>query len=219
MSSIFHQKVKAVSEYCLIRQVVNIKSSTEQIGLTSLKNAGSVTRAVEQGIEQDPRRQYILCLFALLHGFSSESSGSVYTDYLNEKPVTDLIKKFFSDIGYSDYEAWKNYQALQWMLKTSNKHFEETSCRAILSSWLKNAYLRDFIELNEYNGITWFNQEKFDLMLWLQKALSVLQTACAENALENSAEEMMKIALIFKEIEAAVGTSEYQLDKLMEALN
>lgn len=219
MSSIYHHKVHSISQNCLINQVRNINSSTEQFGLTSLKNAGSITRAVEAGIKHDPRRHYVLCLYALLHGFVSEDSKFVYTDYLKEKSISDLIKQFFSDIGYSDYEAWKNYQALHWMLNASNKHFEETSCRAIVSAWLEDVYLRDFIEVNEYNGITWFNQEKFDSMLWFRKALTILQAACADNAQENFAEEMMKMAFIFKEIEDSVVVSEYQLDKLMEALH
>ena len=45
---------------------------------------------------------------------------------------------------------------------------------SLFEQWLQDEQLRDFIEVNEYNQVLWFNQEKFEGLALVHAVASVL---------------------------------------------
>ena len=77
----------------------------------------------------------------------------------------------------------------------------------------------DYLEVNTYNGVRWFNKEKFADMLWYQRAARFVRMAADDPEPSVVFEQILAQERLFKEIEKAVEASEYQLDKLLELLD
>jgi hypothetical protein len=93
------------------------------------------------------------------------------------------------------------------------------SAAALLDQWLGDPQFENYIEVNTYNDVRWYNKEKFDQMLTLQQAALFLQSAStAQASTSKLVETLLTYKDIFAQLEEAAQASEYQLDKLRSAL-
>jgi hypothetical protein len=97
---------------------------------------------------------------------------------------------------------------------------EEVSPRSLLEKWVEDSSVKTYLEINEYNGIRWFNKEQFENLLWYQRAARLLTLAVDQ---ESDSTEILGAILRqeqhFSAISEAEEKSEYQLDKLIELLD
>jgi hypothetical protein len=91
---------------------------------------------------------------------------------------------------------------------------------ALFAEWLQDEQLREYIEVNEYNQVLWFNQEKFVDMLWYMRVASVLWYASqADVSAVDLLEKNILAEALFARLLDGLKTSEYQLAKLQDALS
>jgi hypothetical protein len=86
----------------------------------------------------------------------------------------------------------------------------------ILEQLLKDGEVRDFLKINRYRDILWYNRERFqELLQWLS-ILAVLDTVL--NVKKEPCKELASRRRVIQKIEGARKKSDYQVEKLMEEL-
>ncbi|MGB9585824.1 MAG: alpha-amylase family glycosyl hydrolase, partial [Anaerolineales bacterium] len=154
--------------------------------------------------------------------------GSVATDeheevfivsarWLQEWQFDKVLTPFFHSITNS----WESAQRMTLLLKLLIRHtpkpeeFKDTQqIGQTIQKWIQDDEFRQWIKVNLYQDVTWFNKEAFEEWLRWQKAILTLEltaqssTAGAENQLSYIEEGM-------KYIQEKVNHSAYRLDQLI----
>ena len=89
----------------------------------------------------------------------------------------------------------------------------------ILESWLNDQDVQNFLQINRYKGLLWFNKEAFDNLVWWMMFLAVMEAVSdPENSVTHVVEQVLACYDIVLELQKAELSSNYQVDRLVEAL-
>ena len=88
----------------------------------------------------------------------------------------------------------------------------------MLESWLKDDEIQQFLQVNRYRGVLWFNKEAFEQLLWWMLLVAVVTISA--DPLRSAAEVSHEIVTaydIVRRLQRAEEESGYQVEKLLEA--
>lgn len=99
--------------------------------------------------------------------------------------------------------------------------------KPIMRIWLADPEVQEFLKINRYKDILWFNKESFEEFTWWMYVISVVKIYSHEKKSTNCNNEISenvekKIEACFKVINDLLEVSEksgYRVDKLMEVIN
>jgi hypothetical protein len=90
----------------------------------------------------------------------------------------------------------------------------------VLESLLKDQDVRQFLQVNRHNDILWFNKEAFEeLLSWLMLVAVVEISHPPQRSVEDALRELEKCEEILKALKEAEKRSDYQVEKLLEAVH
>ena len=96
---------------------------------------------------------------------------------------------------------------------------EQKSAHAKIELLLKDADLRQFLQVNQHEDIWWFNKEAFEEMLWWLMMVAALTIGSDPLRPVNAViEELEKCYSIIQTWQEAEEKSEYQVEKLLSIL-
>ena len=88
-----------------------------------------------------------------------------------------------------------------------------------MESLLKENEVQQFLQMNQYNDIWWFNKEAFDEMIWWLMMVAALTIGSDPLRPVNAVvEELERCYSIIQTWQEAEEKSEYQVEKLLSAL-
>ena len=108
--------------------------------------------------------------------------------------------------------------------KYTQEHEEKRAALTVVETLLADANVEDFLQIHVHNGVTWFNQEMFELMIdWLMVvgAWHELTAAVAGGkriGWTNVVAETQAMAEVYKQWRAAERASGFRVDELLKAL-
>ncbi len=195
-----------------------------QLGLSAMVTTRKAYEIFSEKLESDPRRQYVLMIWALLSNLVGPGDQAEALDLNREiaqrKPVVNLVKQTLGQLGFTEYESWKAIQAIQALISDMQPMDTEADAKTLLEKWVAEPAVTNYLEVNEYNGIRWFNKEHFENLLWYQRAARLLTLSIDQEAdPSETLEAVLRQERLFTEISEAEEGSEYQLDKLIELLD
>jgi hypothetical protein len=208
-------------EKCL-RQILDLKNLEKNLGLSSKKIAPQLSKVLES---IDPRAKFVLLIWNFLSNLAGPANNlenaQAARRLLAEEPTSRLVTETLRGLGFGDYEAYKAYQAIQWMLINTNWLTEkELTPSGLLEEWLQDEQFKDYLELNEYNRVFWFNKEKFESMLWYMHIATILRYASDPSiSTIEQVEAILRAEPIFSVLRKAFAQSEFRLDQLQAALD
>jgi len=135
-----------------------------------------------------------------------------------------IITGSLQDLGLDEGAAWRAVATIK-LLTSHQRWFEmqtpkQTGKRAyrVLSSWLGDNKVQQFLQVNRYRGVLWFNREAFDQLLWWM--LLVAAVAISADPLrpaDEVAQEIVACYDVVRQLQRAEEKSGYQVEKLLEA--
>jgi len=151
-----------------------------------------------------------------------EDFAELSRSWMDEWLLGKLIARALQDLGLDEEAAWWavgtvkmliNHQ--QWWQADAEK---ESDAYQVLTTWLRDGEVQQFMQVNRYHGVLWFNEEAFGKLLgWMLTAAVVEISADAERTAEEVAEQVMACYEVIEVLQEAEKASEYQVVKLMEA--
>jgi glycosidase len=151
-----------------------------------------------------------------------DAAGQSHT-WVEEWGSTKPILAVLRDLGMEEAAAWNSLTVVKWL--TSHQRWFESKPSGrkqaydLLESLLKDSDLRQFLRVNESNGIWWFNKETFEEMLWWLMMVAALTIGSDPlRPVHAVIEELQGCYSIIQTWQKAEEKSEYQVEKLLETL-
>ena len=166
-------------------------------------------------------------LFGLLVGEAIESvadpdgsGGSAAVDELQLGPVFASI---FRQLGHDDAAAWRLVGLVRLLrhlpLPSSvAKLAPADRAPALVRAFVADEAVRPYLQVNVWEGVSWFNRESFEQLLWWMLTLDTL-AAGADKSLAKArlAARLIEADRLTATIARAGEACSYQLDKLEDA--
>jgi hypothetical protein len=157
--------------------------------------------------------------------------------WIDEWLFGKILASTFVDMDFDENEAWRKVSLVRILIGHQNWYkTEKKKDRAffILQSWLRDGEIQQYLEINRYQGILWFNKEAFEDLLWWMNAVAFIDIFSLEMQKDNgerirskqptpkqeekqTAANLVECFEVIKKLQKSEDKSDYQLDKLLEA--
>jgi hypothetical protein len=140
--------------------------------------------------------------------------------WIDEWGLGNTIFSVLKDLGLDEAAAWNSLMVIKF-LTAYQRWFEmkesgQKQAYAILESLLKDKEVRQFLQVNQYNNIWWFNKESFEEMLWwLMLTAAVEISSDPLRSLNAVVEGLNRCYSLIQAWQKAKEKSEYQVEKLL----
>jgi len=138
--------------------------------------------------------------------------------WIDEWRLGKIIATLFMELGLEESVAWKSVTSIK-VLTGHQQWFEDRSAYQALESLLKDNDVQQFLRVNRYNEILWFNKESFEELRWWLLLVAVVQIS--SDPLRSPSDVVKEIEgyySILQRWQHAEKRSGYQVEKLLEAV-
>jgi glycosidase len=152
-------------------------------------------------------------------GFESQSRS-----WIDEWLLGKVTAAALRDLELDESAAWQAVGIVK--ILTSHQRWYATPppdapSRAyrVLESLLKDAEVHQFLQVNRYQGLLWFNKEAFEQLLWWLLLTAVVDL-CADpcRTAAEVAKEILARYQVIQQLHQAKEKSDYQVEKLLQAI-
>ncbi|HZB96042.1 MAG TPA: hypothetical protein VE268_08785, partial [Herpetosiphonaceae bacterium] len=140
--------------------------------------------------------------------------------WIDEWLLGRIIASCLQDLGQDDTAAWRSVRLIK-ILVSQQRCFEETAqeekqAYRILENWFQDDDVQQFVQVNRYQGILWFNKEAFDQLLQriMVVAYLTLKAQPAVAVVEQD-DEIAACYEVVKQLQQAAEESQYQVENLL----
>jgi hypothetical protein len=143
--------------------------------------------------------------------------------WIDEWRLGKTIVSVLGDLGLEEEAAWRSLTLVK-LLTDHQRWFDvkpsgQKRAYAILESLLKDGEVHKFLQVNRYNDILWFNKEAFgELLWWLMMAAALAISSDPLRPVNTVVEELKGCYSMIQTLQEAEQKSEYQIEKLLVAL-
>jgi glycosidase len=143
--------------------------------------------------------------------------------WIDEWRLGKTIVSVLGDLGLEEEATWRSLTLVK-LLTGHQRWFDvkpsgQKRAYAILESLLKDGEVHKFLQVNRYNDILWFNKEAFgELLWWLMMAAALAISSDPLRPVNTVVEELKGCYSIIQTLQEAEQKSEYQIEKLLVAL-
>jgi hypothetical protein len=128
----------------------------------------------------------------------------------------------FRELGLDDGAAWRlvalirMLRSLPLLASVAGLPAAERA-PALVRALIADEAVRPYIRVNVWEGVSWFNRESFDQVLWWMFALDALEVAEAAEATGVAAKRLAAAERLTSALAKAAGSAGYHLDGLEAA--
>ena len=141
--------------------------------------------------------------------------------WIDEWRLGTIIIETLQELGFDEDAAWHAVATIK-VLISHQRWFEIQALGRrrplrVLESWLRDDEVQRFLQANRYGGVLWFNQERFEQLLWWM--LLTAAVAISADPLRSAAEVAREIGDahdILSHLQQTGEESGYQVDALLE---
>jgi len=195
------------------------------------RNFKSGVKTVLNGLsleERDKANWCVLLGWAFVQNIGSllEPRGAAErsVSWIDEWLLGRILVSAFVDLGISEEQAWGSLTTIKililhqdWYINSSPRAKQAYN---ILEVMLEDEFVQNFLQINRYQGVLWFNKEKFqELLAWMLRAAAVIGIEQWGLDAEDSEELISDCYRVIRKLQKAESKSGYQVEKLLEALD
>jgi len=180
-----------------------------------------------RGLRDDPAAWPTLLAWIFTHAVGKvvdeANFEQVSRSWSDEWLLGKIIARALRELGSDEGAAWWAVTTIK--ILTSHQRWPEIQAveegeRAyqVLESWLQDNEVQQFLQVNRYQGLLWFNKEAFEHLLWWMMLSAAV--AISADPLRSKAEVAREITAChdtIKKLQQAKEISGYQIEKLLGA--
>ncbi len=151
-----------------------------------------------------------------------QEGSELSRSWIDEWLLGKLIASTLQDMGLDEGAAWWAVGTVKILIEHQNwcqgglPQKEHT--HQILRTWLQDGQVQQFLQVNRYRDVLWFNREAFRKFLaWMLTVATVEISADPERTPEAVAKEIVARYDVIKRLQQAEEKSGYQVAELLEA--
>jgi glycosidase len=194
-----------------------------------LPSGGRYAAAIEYlktGLDDDLPRWLTLYGWTLVHQVGRLAGPNAFEEqsraWIDEWRLGQILNETALGLGVA--ERYAGQIVAQVKILTSQQTWfnsvdKALTARSVLENWLQDADIQNYLGVNRYQGVLWFNQEAYETFLWWMYFLAILLISA--DPVKSAGERIEQIiachTLIDRLIQAA-SLSEFQLVRLLDAV-
>ncbi len=160
--------------------------------------------------------------YALGKVVSDEGFAAQSRSMMDEWLLGKLLAGTLQDLGLDEGAAWWAVGTVKLLISHQQWPRIEAPSKErayqVLLSWLKDSEVQQFLGVNRYGGVLWFNHETFDQLLnWMMTIAATEISADPDHPADQVARDIAACYGVIKKLQQAEKKSEFQVVKLMEA--
>ena len=141
--------------------------------------------------------------------------------WIDEWRLGKTILGVLKDLGLEETAAWNSLTAIKWLTGHQTwfekRPSDQKQVHAILESLFRDSDVQEFLRINRYNDIWWYNKEAFEEMLWWLMMVAALTIGSDSLRPVNAVvEEIQRGYAMIQTWQKAGEASDYQVEKLLE---
>jgi glycosidase len=138
--------------------------------------------------------------------------------WIDEWRLGKTILDVMSDLGVEEEPARRSVTLIK-LLTTHQGWFEEKRAYRFLESLLKDNEVQQFLQINRYNDILWFNREAFDDLLWWLMVLAAVEISSdSQRPTHQGARDLEDCYGMIQRLKEAAKKSGFQVEQLLAAV-
>ena len=140
----------------------------------------------------------------------ASDAGATSRAWFDELRLAPVLANAFRELGLGEGGAWTAVSRVRVLLALeapSTARFGGPAVRRLLEGWFADAELRGFLGVNRHDGVTWFNKESFDELLWWWQVLT---------AVDGPPAVLGPVARLVARLRAAAVENGFEVDRLLE---
>ncbi len=139
--------------------------------------------------------------------------------WIDEWRLGKVVAETLQGLGLDEGTAWRTVAVIK-VLTAHQRWFElstvEQTPRRVLENWLQDAHARQWLQVNCYEGVEWFNKEAFDRLLWWTWQVTLLDDVRRRRRPSGKSIESIEAHLdVLLTLQHAGEKSEYQVERLL----
>jgi len=215
------QEIKRKLAACLQLPILN-----SRFPLAGEDEYQSAVALLQAHLADDPSAWGSLLAWLFTHDLGKVVTEENYEQqsrsWLDEWLLGKLVAGTLQDMGLDERAAWWAVGLVKILISHRGWHElaapEGQRAYHILLSWLQDSEVQQFLQVNRYRGVLWFNHESFDQLLkWMLTIAAVEISADPELSPDQVAHEILTCYEIAQKLQEAEAASGYQVVELMEA--
>jgi hypothetical protein len=154
---------------------------------------------------------------------NEDGAALISRSWLDEYLLGRILASTLSDFGLGEHRADEALQIIR-LLTLQQDWFKlpdggDGRAYRVLSAWMQDNEVQRYVGLNRYQGVLWFNHESFlSLLNWMMALAAVEALADAGTDAKSRRGDVAACHDVIKTIASAEMKSEYQVEKLLEAV-
>ncbi|MEJ5203169.1 MAG: hypothetical protein WHV66_13140, partial [Anaerolineales bacterium] len=181
-------------------------------------------RYIKSGLASD-ENWYVLLGWLFTHRLGKMVSPMDYAlqtqTWLDEWRLTKVLKNTFVSL-IQDYEKAERSASIVRLLIGQQDWYSFASGKSlaeVVRNWLSDETIRQFLGVNRYQDILWFNKEAYEEFIWWMMVIGTLEI-CVNPSLTATQfiEHVTALYNVIRRLLDAATVSDYQLNKLLSAI-
>jgi len=181
---------------------------------------------IHSRIVNEPNFWETILSYVFLHrlgGFSSPNSISFQSQsYYSEWRLVNVLKEMFTQyqIDENGQQFLSNTIYVILGFKDWYKEIKNEGLLPSMKKLLSKPEIQQYLLINRYQGVLWFNKERFDALIFWLFITNILEIGF-DSKISSSKfiEDFLRMNKIFLKLESAVKLSEFNLDNLLKILD
>ncbi|NIR53016.1 alpha-amylase [candidate division KSB1 bacterium] len=187
----------------------------------------SAIKYLKNGLNQDAFSWTTLFSWLVVHELGKLATDKNYEQrsrsWIDEWLFGKRVERVFANQEASDEQKWQGKWLVNLLTSHQNWHVNYKAKKGqeylIFNDLFNSLELPQFLNVHRYDGILWFNKERFEQILWWLFAIAVVQIVSRTRVTKDKAiQEIGQVFDIVNKWLAAEKESEYQVEKLWESL-
>jgi hypothetical protein len=198
----------------------------ERFPLPRSRKYRAAVKMVQGHLGSEPGTWGTLLTWTLIHRLGRMARPEGWADlsrsWIDEWLLGKLVAGALRDLGLDEGAAWWAVGTIKILVEHQDWCPAAPAAKGqayqVLEGWLQDGQVQQFLQVNRYRDVLWFNHEAFQkLLAWLLTVAAVEISADPGRTPEEVAQDIVRCYDVVKKLERAEQASGYQVANLLEA--
>jgi len=138
--------------------------------------------------------------------------------WIDEWRLGKTIAEVLMELELDEATTWRALTLIK-ILTSHQRWFDQKAVHQVMEKLLKDSEVQQFLQVNRYNDILWFNKEAFEELVWWLMLVSAIEIGFDPlRPVNEMMRNLERCWSMIQTLQEAEQKSEYQIEKLLVAL-